>query len=155
MRRIFYLAIVLMLLIPTAARCQLATCTVSATAVSFGSYSPFSSQATTSTGTVTVRCGALRISSYTITLSTGLSGTFSNRTMSSGSARLSYQLYLNSTDTSVWGNGTDGTSTRRQPGFPVLWGALKNYTVYGKIPASQTTAPPGSYTDSITVTVTY
>ena len=155
MRRIFYLATVLTLLIPTAARCQLAACTVSATAVSFGSYSPFSSQATTSTGTVTVRCGALRISSYTITLSTGLSGTFSNRTMRSGSARLSYQLYLNSTDTSIWGNGTDGTSDETAAGLSCTLGCTKNYTVYGKIPASQTTAPPGSYTDSITVTVTY
>jgi len=33
-------------------------------------------------------------------------------------------------------------------------GASQSYTVYGRVPA-QTTPAPGTYTDTVTVTVTY
>jgi spore coat protein U-like protein len=49
----------------------------------------------------------------------------------------------------VWGN-TVGTDTVAATGS----GAAQSYTVYGRITA-QTTPAPGTYTDTITVTVTY
>jgi len=49
----------------------------------------------------------------------------------------------------VWGN-TIGTNTVASTGT----GAAQSFTVYGRIP-SQTTPAPATYTDTITVTVTY
>jgi spore coat protein U-like protein len=67
----------------------------------------------------------------------------------SSSNLVGYGLYSDPSRTSNWGNtvGTDtiaGTAT----------GAPQNYTVYGRVPAQPTPAPD-SYTDVITVTITY
>jgi spore coat protein U-like protein len=155
MRRSFYLTMLLMLLVPMAARCQFTRCEVAAAPVSFGSYAPFSAQASASTGTVTIRCDLLKMGAYTIELSSGLSGSLSGRQMSSGQARLSYQLYLNSAHTTVWGDGTNGTSEAAGNGLSCGVSCDNSYTVYGSIPAQQTTLPTGTYSDSITVTVIY
>ena len=58
-------------------------------------------------------------------------------------------LYSNSGRTVVWGN-TVGTNTIAGTGN----GSVHNLTVYGSVPA-QTTPAAGTYTDTITVTVTY
>jgi spore coat protein U-like protein len=75
--------------------------------------------------------------------------------MFSGTHPLSYNLYLNTAHTQIWGDGTRGTSTisttltvtRRRP-------AQARQTVYGMIPSGQDVAA-GSYSDTIVVTVSY
>jgi spore coat protein U-like protein len=139
---------VLILLVP-ATGARAAVCLVSATPVAFGTYLPFSGAPTDSTGTVTVTCfGSATIS---IALSTGGSGSFSSRQMTNGGAHLLYQLYANTTHTTVWGDGTGGTVTVTDTltGF-----SNRNYIAYGRIPTLQTVRP-GSYADTITVTVSY
>ena len=123
------------------------TCTVSATTVAFGTV-----QFTTvnSTGTVTINCNA-NDASIAVALSTGGNGSYSPRKMSSGTNKLQYNLYKDSAHTQIWGNGTSGTVTNT--GSAVASVALK-FTVYGQVPA-QALPAPGSYTDSITVTLTY
>jgi spore coat protein U-like protein len=138
-------ALAALLLIAPAAR---AACTVSATPVAFGAYSPFSGTPTDSTGTATVRCTPA--ANVVVALSTGGSGTFSPRQMSSGPSRLGYQLYSNAARTTVWGNGTGGTVTVAAR----VTGAGRNFTAFGRIPALQGVAP-GAYVDTITVTVTF
>jgi spore coat protein U-like protein len=59
------------------------------------------------------------------------------------------QWYTDSGRTIVWGN-TVGTDTVSATGN----GASQSYTVFGRVPA-QTTPAPATYTDTITVTVTY
>ena len=49
----------------------------------------------------------------------------------------------------MWGN-TVGTDTQAATGT----GAAQTYTIYGRIPP-QTTPAPATYSDTITVTVTY
>jgi spore coat protein U-like protein len=126
-------------------RAGAATCTVSITNVTFAAYDVFSKTKTTSTGKVKVKCNV--IATYTIALSAG-SGTFSSRVMDGGSYHLDYNLYTNSSHTTIWGDGTSGTSTVSATSL----GAT--YTVYGMIPALQNVRV-GSYSDTITVTVTY
>ncbi|MCF3948552.1 spore coat U domain-containing protein [Acidiphilium sp. AL] len=134
------------------------TCSVSATGLSFGVYSPLSGAADTSSGTVTVSCNALVSlggGSYTLSASTGSSGSYTLRTMTSGGDTLGYQLYTNAADTTVWGDGTGGSAVFNNT-FPVL--VILSYsqttTFYGEIPANENVAP-GSYSDTITVTVSY
>jgi spore coat protein U domain-containing protein, fimbrial subunit CupE1/2/3/6 len=71
------------------------------------------------------------------------------RKMTSGGANVTYSLYTDTGRTTVWGN-TVGTDTVAATGN----GASQSYTVFGRVP-SQSTPAPGTYTDTITVTVTY
>jgi spore coat protein U-like protein len=70
--------------------------------------------------------------------------------MTSGSDTLSYSLYQDAGRTTLWGDGSAGTSARSSTGT----GTAQTFTVYGRVP-SNATAPVGSYTDTITVTATY
>jgi len=131
-----------------------ASCTITSTAITFATYDPLSSTAITSTGTLTFNCtsGAYGGATGTISLNTGNSGTYTTRTMKSGGNILNYNLYTTVSDTTVWGNGTAGTATVTAHvtgnNSPV------NATVYALIPAKQNVIA-GSYTDSITATVTF
>lgn len=137
------------------AQALLATCTVSATTVAFGSYNPFNASNTDSTGTISVACSGLGVLvNYTIKLSTGGSGSYSPRRMSSGGNTLNYNLYTTSGRTTTWGDGTGGTGTISD-GYTLSIGTTtRPYTVYGRVPALQNVRS-GAYTDTITVTVDY
>ena len=89
----------------------LQSCSVSATALSFGPYDPTSATPRDSTGTVTVTCTVLGLSaSWDILLSTGSSGSFAPRRLFSGGNSLQYNVYTNAGRTQVWGDGTGGTA---------------------------------------------
>ena len=76
--------------------------------------------------------------------------------MKSGAVVLNYNLYSNSTRTTVWGDGTGSTQTvlgsnQVKPATPTF---TDNFTVYGSVPALQDAAV-GAYSDNITITLTY
>ena len=148
-----------LLLAPTAAHAV--SCNVSAPGVAFGGYDPYSTSALLGTGTITFTCslssgdGPTDIN-YLISLSTGRSNTYVQRQMQGSSDLLGYNLYTAATLGSVWGNGTGGSSTvsgslKLTPGQPTK---QAQNTVYGRIPALQDVGV-GSYSDNITVTVTF
>ncbi len=132
------------------------TCSAGTTAVAFGNYNPISATATTANGNVAVTCSALVIftASYVISMNAGNSGTFTTRFMNLTGNHLNYNLYTTAARTSVWGNGTAGTSTVSDTYTALGLTETRNYTVYGLLPALQA-LPIGLYTDSVTVTVTY
>ena len=135
------------------------SCTASATPVTFGNYNVFSATPTDSTATVTLSCAVNLVSltlGYTISLSPGGSGSYATRRMSDGASTLNYQLYTSVLRTTVWGDGTGGSSTVAGPlTLSVLSGVSTSTTIYGRVPAGQTSARPGAYSDTITVTITY
>jgi len=148
MRRVLALA-TLAVLTPAAAKAQ---CSITVKPVSFGTYLPISSVPADSTGTVTIGCH-LFFGPYAVALNQGLfgRGNFDNRRMNAGSAYLSYQLYTNAARTLIWGDGIEGS----QIAFGVCTGVCSaSYTIYGRIPAHQTVSP-GSYADTLTVTVVF
>jgi spore coat protein U-like protein len=87
---------------------------------------------------------------YTIGLDAGTTtnATVSQRLLVNGSATVNYNLYSDAPGGTVWGNtsGAWVSSTGN--------GADQTFTIYGRVPA-QTTPAPGTYTDLVTVTVTY
>ncbi len=123
------------------------TCSVSAGTLGFGTY--VSSAASLSSATVSVNCS--NGAPYRISLGGGnnVSGT-TRRMARSGGGFLSYQLFSDSARTVAWGDGTalgakvNGTGT----------GSAQSRIVYGRIPAGQS-GIPGSYSDSVLVTVEY
>ena len=127
-----------------------AACTVSATPVAFGTYDVFQAGSDDSTGTITFRCGGLD-RNIRITISSGSSGTYTNRTLKSGSQTLLYNLFYGGF-TQVWGDGTGGTATYLDNNPPNNKDVV--LTFYGRIPASQDVAV-GSYTDTVVVTLEY
>jgi spore coat protein U-like protein len=145
-----YLLALLLLAQPSAAEAVL-SCTVTATGVAFGTWSPSPS---TVTGTITVGCKGASSASYTVSLSTG-SGTYATRLMRSGSKTLSYNLYTSAALSNIWGNATQGTS--RVSGSMTIPGSqtvTRSHTIYGKV-ASSPQPGVGSYSDTITVSVIY
>ena len=123
-----------------------ATCTISTSAVAFGTYSGSQVDAT---GTVTANC--ITGTAWTIGLGagTGIGATTSNRKMSSGANTLDYALFSDSTRTTNWGNAI-GADTVAGTGT----GASQNQTVYGRI-AAGTTPTPGNYTDTVVATINF
>ncbi len=143
---------------PLAAATCVCTCTVATVNVAFGSYNPLPGAASDSTGSVTLDCSVIAGSvSYTEALSAGNgSNGYAPRTMSSGANHVNYNLYLDSARATVWGDGTGSTQTQSGASGTIINGTYSNtFTVYGRILSNQTSTQPGSYSDSITVTVTY
>lgn len=135
------------------------TCSVSATGIAFGSYNPLNSVGDSAVGSWTVICTAIGSGSATVagtlTLSTGLSGSYAARTMKFGTNALQYNIYLTPSHTQVIGDGSAGTYAPSDSGT-VTAGQVYQVTgnMYGYLPPSQDVAP-GSYADTIVVTVTY
>jgi spore coat protein U-like protein len=121
------------------------TCGISAQGVAFGSYDPFSNQSLDGSGEINVICDAS--TAYSIALSTGRAS-YSPRAMADGTHELFYNLYIDATRTTIWGDATGGTA------IVAATGIGERHTVYGRIPARQN-AFVGSYADTVVVTLTF
>jgi spore coat protein U-like protein len=126
-----------------------ATCLInSASTLNFGTQGVLSTNVD-QTSTLQVTCTNTTPYNIGLNAGTGTGATVAARKMTSGANTVNYTLYSNSGRTTVWGN-TVGTDTVAATGN----GAAQSYTVYGRVPP-QAAPPPGTYTDTITVTVTY
>jgi spore coat protein U-like protein len=67
---------------------------------------------------------------------------------------MQYNLYTNAGHTQVWGDATGGTVKISDSQLVLVGTSQYSYTAYGRIPALQD-LPPGTYTDTITVTLNY
>lgn len=142
------------LLLLAAPAAPAAACTITATGVAFGAYNPQATGHDNSTGTIQLAC-APSVTAPIVALSAGGSGTFSPRRLDGGAFDLDYNLYSNSGRTTIWGNGTGGTVTVTLSGGTVSGGVRRfSRTIYGRIPRLQNVGA-GSYSDTITVTVTF
>lgn len=127
-----------------------AACTISTTAVSFGSYNVFTASADDGTGQITYRCTGTPTPLVRIQLDKGGSPSFSPRQMRNGSETLNFNLYLDSTRTTIWGDGTGGTQAYSQANPPN--GQNINLNVFGRIPSGQDVSA-GTYSATVTATI--
>jgi spore coat protein U-like protein len=126
-----------------------ASCVInSASTLNFGSSGVISANVD-QTSTVQVQCTNTTPYNIGMNAGTGTGATVAARKMTNGGNTITYSLYSDSGRTTVWGN-TVGTDTVSATGN----GAAQSYTVYGRVPA-QSTPAAATYTDTITVTVTY
>jgi spore coat protein U-like protein len=125
-----------------------ATCAIaSASALNFGTQGVLSAN-TDQTSTISVTC--TNTTPYNIGLDKGLNGSsVTTRQMKAGSAVINYSLFSDLGRTTNWVD-TVGTDTAAATGN----GSAQAFTVYGRI-LPQTSPAPGTYTDTITITVTY
>ncbi|VVD66963.1 secreted pili protein involved in motility and biofilm formation [Pandoraea morbifera] len=123
-------------------------CTIAATNITFDSQSTLTSDVSGS-GQLTLQC--TNNDAYRVALSGGLSGSVSARRMTGATgASVDYQLYLDSARTTIWGDGTSGTSTLTGIGS----GLIQFIPIYARVP-SQSTPLPGVYTDTVTATIQF
>jgi spore coat protein U-like protein len=127
-----------------------AACTISITPVAFGAYNVFSPSANDATGQITYRCTAPRPPLVQIHLDKGGAPTFNPRQMRQGAETLSYNLYLDSTRSTIWGDGTGGTQVYTQANPQANQNI--NVNVFGRIPPGQDVSA-GSYTATVTATI--
>ncbi len=160
--RLCYLLVMLLALpLQASALCLGCTCAVTATGVAFGSYNPFSFSDVSAASNVHLSCTgilAIGVVDYDIFLNEGVwsAGFPAPRQMDSGGNRLSYNLYTGSDHGTIWGDGTGGTAIVSDSiTIPPLGSNSVDHTVYGLIPARQTSTAVGSYSDTVTVTVNY
>jgi len=126
-----------------------ASCTIVSTAtLNFGSQGVLTANVDQTT-TLQVQCTNTTPYNIGLDAGAGTGATVTTRKLTSGANTVNYSLYSDSGRTTVWGN-TVGTNTVSATGS----GASQTYTIYGRVPP-QTTPAPGTYTDTITVTVTY
>ncbi|HJW42556.1 MAG TPA: spore coat U domain-containing protein [Rhizomicrobium sp.] len=126
-----------------------ASCQVlSSNTLAFGTQGVLASNTNTS-ATFTVQC--TNSTTYNVGLDAGTTtgGSTTTRLMANGANTVSYKMYSDSGHTTNWGN-TVGTDTVSGTGN----GAQQTLTVYGVVPA-QSTPAPATYSDTVTVTVTY
>lgn len=128
-----------------------AACSVNTTGVSFGNYDIVAPVPLDSTGTISITCDEVPPSDVTISMGPSVnSGIFNPRQMKhiTGADLLNYNLFTKQSRTTVWGDGTGGTTN------VVIKGTKKRtVTIYGSIPPKQNVTP-GTYGDILTVTIT-
>jgi len=147
------LPIFLLLLISVNA--QAFHCSVTTTPVSFGSYDVFSPAPIDTIGTIFVSCNnpEKKAMPVTISINRGSSGSFNPRQMrlAGGSDRMNYYLFLDPSRTTLWGDGSGGTSIVTRI---IEKTAPLNIPIYGRVPARQNLRV-GAYSDQLIVTVNW
>lgn len=123
---------------------------ITATAMSFGTYTPDATTDLTANSNIKVKC--TKNSAVTVALDKGVTtgGTTTIRKLNNSGKTIDYQLFSDSDRTKNW---DDGTNKVAATGAGL--GTDLTFTVYGQIPKNQLDTEPGSYSDTITVTVGY
>lgn len=124
-----------------------ADCRVTAQDINFGNQGVLDSNVDAAGG-VDVTCTSG--TSYNVGLNNGLNGgSPTTRRMTLAGEDVLYGLYMDGARSQPWGD-TIGTDTVSGTGA----GTEQRHTVYGRVPP-QATPPPGTYSDTVVVTVTY
>lgn len=128
-----------------------ASCTVSATDLNFGAYSPKTQGAVQGQSAIDLVCGGPITAEVSLDAGSGAGAATTNRRMEqeAGTDRLDYDLFQDPARTIHWGarSGTDTLEVQ-------MTGATVTIPVYGQIPGGQR-AREGTYSDTITVRITY
>jgi spore coat protein U-like protein len=123
-------------------------CSVSVSNLNFGSAGVLR-VALDATSTITVTC--TNAAAYTVALDGGQSGAANptQRKMSQASATITYGLYQDASRATPWGDSV-GVNTMAGTGS----GLAQTFTVYGRVPVQNTPAP-GTYGDTVVLTISY
>jgi len=128
-------------------------CLITAQDMNFGSFELTDTTDQRTTSDILVRC--TNGTTYGIALSAG-SGTFATRTLVNGSNSIAYNLYTDATLASVWGDDSGTTDIVTGTGNGMGISNLITHKVHGQILGSENLgARPGTYTSTITATITY
>ncbi|CAJ0733429.1 Csu type fimbrial protein [Ralstonia mannitolilytica] len=124
-------------------------CAISANALNFGTQGVLSANVDQTTS-LSVTCSAAAPYNVGLDAGTTTGSTIAARLLAgTGTATVGYQLYRDMARTQIWGN-TVGTDTVTGTGT----GTAQTLTVYGRVPPQNTPAA-GTYTSTVTATITF
>ena len=132
-------------------------CTVSASGLSFGRYTPGTPLSNDSTATLSLTCSSPAPMPMPVRLSIALEGAAAPRQLAgTGGHGLRYQLYVDAARSIPWGDGTGGTA-------PIIVEGIVSRTLplhqtvpaYGRLLGRQTNTQAGTYFAQQTITISY
>ncbi len=121
---------------------------VSASNLDFGTEGVLASNVD-ATATLSVQCTNSTTYNIGLDAGSGAGATTTTRKMSNGLQTVDYQMFTDPGRTNNWGDSI-GTDTVAATGT----GLAQNYTIYGRVPP-QSTPSANTYTDTVTITVTF
>jgi spore coat protein U-like protein len=149
---LFAVALALGVTAPAAAQSTTGVCNLTVAELAFGEYDVFDVNRTRAVTRVQVNCqGGTGKTAPRVELSAGSSQDFTRRTQLSGSNVLTYNIYADQALTQVAGDGSSGTTALY---LEPTGGGEEKVDLYGAIDPRQF-APPGSYFDTVYVTLIF
>lgn len=125
-------------------------CTVAANDLNFGNQTTLAANIDATT-TVVVNCTMAGAYNVRFNAGTGTGATFASRRMSFGTNIVNYSLYADTARTQVLGDNSTGTTQLTGVGT----GANQTFNVFGRVFSGQGAKPPGTYSDTVTATITF
>jgi spore coat protein U-like protein len=159
------MAAALLLALVAAGQARAAGCAVSSSGLAFGAYQPLTfpgkltSSTVTSNASISVVCsGIVSGGSYTIALGPSTVGSgdrISTRYLANanGGDHMIFNVYREASYSTIWGDGV--TAGNVLAGTIPPGDSNQLHAVYGRIAASQNTLKAGSFSGSLTMTLTY
>lgn len=127
-----------------------ADCTIAVNDLTFPTVNDLTpAVAASTTGTVT--CTGISPVSVSFDPGTGGASTFATRQMALGADTINYNLYADAAHTQILGDGSTGTVTIDFTST----GAADGFDVFAETAPTQNPKPAGTYTSTITATVTF
>jgi spore coat protein U-like protein len=148
--------VLLGLLLGSTAMLHAASCSLSVAGLSFGNFNLLDAAPRDSSSSLTVTCTGITGESVSYSLAAALAPAYSGtRIMASGSNSLRYNFFVDASRTVVFGDGTHGSTLIG--GGMTLSGSQGQaaHTIYARIEGHQNVAPPGSYGDTVVLTISY
>lgn len=147
--------LVFLLVVSSVDAANIQSCTVSNSSINFGLYNPLDPISDdNNAASVQISCNVVGSGTASVGVALGTSaGTLAARRLVNGSSFLNYNIYIDPSYTTIWGDNTAGTSIGSGTLSKIR--ETMSWTLYGRIPAGQLNAAPGTYTDTVQVTVTF
>jgi spore coat protein U-like protein len=134
-----------------------ASCTINAATLNFGTLAGTTviAGATNASTNISVTC--TNGSPYAIGVDNGVNASGSQRRMKSGANFLNYNLYTNAGLTNAWTTAASSSSCSSANScfLGTGSGSAQSITVFGQMPAVGTAPATGTYSDTVTMTITY
>ena len=134
-----------------------ASCTINGATLTFPSTPGTSLLTTAVTGSTTVSVTCTSGSPYSIGMSQGANYSGGSNRMASGGNYIPYGLYVNSALTYPWTTGASNSSctTTNDCYLGTGTGSAQSIPIYGQVPIVATAPLSGTYSDTVTMTITY
>jgi spore coat protein U-like protein len=134
-----------------------ASCTINAATLTFPSTPGTNLLSGAVTGSTTVSVTCTSGSPYSIGMSNGANYSGTTRQMASGGNLIGYGLYVDAAYTHPWTTGASNSSctTTNDCYLGTGSGSAQSVNIYGQVPTVATAPPSGTYSDTVTMTITY
>eukprot|EP01037_Dinobryon_pediforme_P012614 gene12614-12704_t len=134
-----------------------ASCTINTGTLTFPSTPGTSLVSAAVTANTTVSLSCTTGSSYSVAMDSGSNSLASQRRMKSGTNYINYNLFTDAAYLNAWTTVTNSTTctTLNSCSLGLGTGLAQTISVFGQVPAVATAPAPGTYTDTVTMTINY